>query len=147
NDDPRTVWLDFTLELFGDWHGNAPGLEAPFEIIANDEVILRTTFSTFEDVPHSYPGTFPTDNYLTGGPRTHDLRMSFPLNRNTEWGADINLQFQHIGPAAQGTSWSIRDGSLDWSRPLGDPIPEPRFIAPIVLAFVAWRVRQSRRSI
>ena len=39
---PRTVVLDFSIELFGDWYGNTTGLETPFEVFGNGQPLCLT---------------------------------------------------------------------------------------------------------
>ena len=135
---PRTVVLDFSIELFGDWYGNTTGLETPFEVFGNGQPLLRTTFSTILNGPQSYPGSFPQDSFLIGGfTRIWDITATFPLFYVPGCCTDIVVMFRRTGSDTSGT-WSLSDVSLDWSQPI--PEPAPALMLSIGLGILAvWR--------
>jgi hypothetical protein len=141
-DSPRTVVLDFTLELRGTWYGNLPGLEAPFEVYANGDLLLRTSFSTIPGGPQSYPGSYPEDsNTLFAGARMLPIQLGFPLYYVPDCCTDILVTLGRTGTDTSG-SWALHDVSLDWSR----PIPEPTTMLSSTLGLVALGLRARWRS-
>lgn len=143
NTTPRLVWLNLTLELHGDWYGNTAGLETPFEIVANDETLLFTTFSTFHDLPQSSPGVYPGDNFYTGGRRVYDIRRSFPLYFEGDWPTDIQVQLTRLGTDTSGT-WSLTNASLNWRHHIPEPSYTPALMTGLLLVAISgyWARRR-----
>src|SRR5262245_3218266 len=115
---PRTVVLDFDVEVSGDWSGSL------FEVHGNRDPLLQDPLASSLDQPTTYSFT-----------------RTFPLYFVPGCCTDILLTFAKVGAVTDGT-WGLHNVSLDWSRPL----PEPAPASSLALGLTALAIRARRRS-
>lgn len=160
------AYLSFDLILTGDWGGNGvttglTGFEGVFDVVANRNTLLHTSFSSTTGIAQAYPGTYPQASnpggtgaaVFSSDPESFsvyhfDLSFGLGLPPNATCCADVSVTFSaSFGPFYDQYPQIVPGWGLDNVVVSSTPIPEPHTALLVAGGLLALGARRRAQDV